>query len=323
MIDISLETFQKALSFLQSQHLNTPLVPFPFLKTSQGNSIYLKAECLQPSGSFKIRGATYSISELTDSQKNKGVIAYSTGNHAQAVALAAKLHRLPATIVMSPEAPDFKVKSTKEYGAEIIMVESSSEFRRKTAEQLALEKGCTLIPPYDHPHVLTGQGTIGLEILDAIDPSVIFVPVGGGGLIAGIAMAIKKSRKDIKIIGVEPELEKDGYESFHAKKRISMKKASDSIADAIKIQVLGEMTFPLICHYVDDMITVNEEEIAQATLMILQKSHLFVEPSGALALAGALRYPTFPNKRPVVCIASGGNTTLDFLCSLQSHSHIP
>lgn len=314
MIDISLEKFYQAQSAIKGRALATPLVRLNTLTTPQGHSLIFKAECLQPSGSFKFRGATYAISQLSQQQKAAGVVTYSTGNHSQAVALASRQLGIHATIVMSPDAPDFKIASTKSYGADVIMVEPSSNLRKLKAEELAQTKGYSLIAPYDDVNVITGQGTIGIEILHSLVPAAVFVPVGGGGLIAGIAMAIKKLNPDVKVIGVEPKLEDDAYRSFKEGKRIALQKTSTTLADAIRVSVLGEITYPLICHYVDDMITVDEQQIAQATLTSIKESHLFVEPAGALALAGALIYPTaFPKEKPIVCIASGGNSTVAFL----------
>jgi threonine dehydratase len=314
MLDIALEQFHAAREILKGKALLTPLVPF-CTNFSQANPIFFKAENLQPSGSFKIRGATYCLSLLSPEQRKKGVIAYSTGNHAQAVALAAQLLGIKATIVMSPDVPEFKVQATKNYGAEVVIVPANE--RRPHAEELARSTGSYLVPPYDHPAVITGQGTIGLEILESMDPAAVFVPVGGGGLISGIAMAMKKSHSKAKIIGVEPELENDAWQSFESKTKVTLAKPSNSIADAVRVPNLGDLTFPLMMAYVDDMITVSEKQIAEATLQCL-KTHMIVEPSGALSLAGALVYKSnFSAQKPVVCIASGGNTTLDFLCKLK------
>ncbi len=308
MYDIALETFYEAEKAIDHLALRTPLIKF-------NSNIYLKAECLQPGGSFKIRGATFCIGRIPADRRAKGVIAYSTGNHAQAVALVAKHFGIPATIVMSPEAPGFKVERTLEYGAQVIITEPGSEARMIFARKLAEERNLILIPSYDNLDIIAGQGTIGLEILQDIEPGVVFVPVGGGGLIAGIAMAIKKVNPKVKIIGVEPELEDDGCQSFKKGYKVRMSHVSNSIADAIKIQELGVIAYPLMQTYVDEMMSVTEAEIIHATKLSLDQAHLFVEPSGALALAGALRYRQLDSK-PIVCIASGGNTLLANLCKL-------
>ncbi len=317
LIDIDLKMFTSAQAMLQKRGLRTPLLAFD-AKTPQGNSILLKAENVQPSGSFKIRGAMYCLSLLSDEQKAAGVIAYSTGNHAQSVALAAKLLGIKATVVMSPEAPQFKVDATRGFGATVVMSEPSSQARRKLAEELAKSHGHYLVPPYDHADVIIGQGTIGIEIMQDVNPGAVFVPIGGGGLISGIAIAIKKTNPLVKIIGVEPELENDTFLSFKSGKRESLSGPSSSIADAIKVQTLGDITYPLISHYVDDVVQVSEEQIIEATLMHAEKAHLIVEPSGALALAAALVYKgTLKQDAPIICIASGGNILLSSLCRFK------
>ncbi|HSW73270.1 MAG TPA: threonine/serine dehydratase [Chlamydiales bacterium] len=315
MLNITEEQIQNARKVLG--HLKTPLVYLCDTKTAQGNSIFLKAENLHCSGSFKLRGATYALSQLSKEQKEKGVIAYSTGNHAQAVALAARNLGIKATIVMSSVAPQFKIDATKSYGAHVIMTEPFD--MKDMAKKLAEEHGYFFMPPFDHPYAIIGQATIGLEIIEECVPAAVFVAIGGGGLISGIALAIKKKYPSVKIIGVEPELEDDVYRSFKAKKRISMEKPSNSIADAIKISIVGELTFPIILKYVDDIVTVNEKQIAEATVMHAEKAHLVVEPAGALPLAAALSYKSpLDATKPVVCIASGGNTTVSFLQHLKS-----
>lgn len=316
MIEITHTQFQKARSILKGKALVTPLVDFNI--PNQKNPIYLKAECLQPGGSFKIRGATYCISRLGNQYKE--VVAYSTGNHAQGVAIAAKQMGLKATIVMSPGTLESKIEATCRFGAEVIMV--PAEKRKEYAEELALSKGAYLIPPYDHPDVITGQGTIGLEILDEIpNPAAVFVPIGGGGLIAGIATAIKQQNPKVKIIGVEPELENDAWRSFTKGERVTMGAPSNTIADAVRIPSLGDLTFPLIKAYVDDIITVSEKEIIDATLMIPDATRLIAEPSGALSVAGVLKYPhAFPSNKAIICVVSGGNSTLRYICEMQSAS---
>jgi threonine dehydratase len=308
----------EARAAIAGRALLTPLVPAGARQTPGGNPIWLKAESLQPSGSFKIRGATFRLSRLREAERRAGVIAYSTGNHAQSVALAARQLGIPATIVMSPDAPAYKVEATRGYGARVVMAEPTSEARRELAEEIARIEGLALIPPYDHVDVMAGQGTIGLEILEQVEPAAIFVPVGGGGLIAGIACAVKERAPGVRVIGVEPAWEDDAARSFRLGERVRLPAASQSIADAIRVQMLGEFTFPLIRRYVDDIMTVAEEAIASATLLAFHEAHLVLEPAGAVGLAGALAYtgPQAPRK-PVVAVASGGNITLDQLSMLK------
>lgn len=306
-----------AYEIIKQKKLNTVIVKLHKISTSQGNPIYLKLESLQPSGSFKIRGATYAMSQMTPEQRKSGVIAYSTGNHAQAVALAAKELGIHAIIVMSPNVPEYKIEATKSYGAEIIMTDPASRIAK--TQELSKTHGYYYIPPFDRADVIAGQGTIGIEILEQIDPGAVFVPVGGGGLISGIALAIKHYKPDIKIIGVEPELENDTYLSFKSKKRVKLDKASDSIADAIRVPV-GEVTLPIILNYVDDMCTVSEAQIIDAVLLCINNAHLWVEPAGALSVAGAVHYcGAIAKGKPVVCVVSGGNMALSFFCELTQN----
>lgn len=308
MLHISASEFRHAGQFLQKKGLKTPLIAMPFTRGREGQQILLKGESLQPSGSFKIRGATWCLNQLSQEQKRKGVIAYSTGNHAQAVAMAGKELGIDATIVMLPTAKSNKVEATRRLGGKVVFCEDPKRSWVDLAEEISRKEERFLISPFDHPLVITGQGTIGIEILQKTHPGAIFVPVGGGGLITGIAAAIKQFAPEICIIGVEPELEDDAFRSFHVGYNVSTPYPSNTIADAVKIERLGKYTYPLFCHYIDDMITVSEEEIAKAMQLTIQESHLFVEPCGALALAGLLNYQKkLPSDRPIVCIASGGN----------------
>jgi threonine dehydratase len=305
---LQLDTIEAARRCIQ-QHL----VPSPLIRLSGDgycSGLAVKPEYLQPSGSFKIRGAVNSVLQLTDEQKSRGVVAYSTGNHAQAVGLAAKAAGTPATIVMSPDVPDYKLLATCRLGARVVMAESSSEVRRRLAEDIANKEGLTLIPPYDDPAVIAGQGTIGLEILDEETPAAIYVPVGGGGLIAGIAAAIKQREPSVRILGVEPAEENDTYLSWRAGQRIGLSRSSNSIADAIKVQIPGQMTFPLIRRYVDDIVLVDDHQIIAAMRLYFRKTGHRLEPAGATALAAAISGRA-AGSGPVVCIASGQNITLE------------
>lgn len=295
----------------------TPLVEVPGRRT-QGRPLLLKAENLQAGGSFKVRGATNFIRQLSPDQRNRGVIAYSNGNHAFGVSLIATREGVPATIVMSTDAAAHKVQAVRDLGVEIVTSEGTSEERRELTESLADERDLALLPPYDHPAVLHGQGTIGVEILRQVSPAAIFVPVGGGGLVTAVGAAVKQTRSDVKIIAVEPELENDGWQSFHTGERVVLPRSSNSLADALRVQTLGTLTFPLLHTYVDDFITVSEEEIAAATLLVASDAHLVVEPAAGVAMAGAMAYDgDLGDGDAVVVIATGGNTTLDLYVRLQ------
>jgi threonine dehydratase len=213
-LDITLLDFRMAQTMLAPHIITTPIVEASSLLTPAGHPILLKAENLQRSGPFKIRGASYGIAQLSQEQRRRGVIACSTGNHAQAVALAAQLQQIPATIVMSPDAPAFKFERTRKSGATIVWAEPTSQARRDLAEKLAEEHHLALIPPYDHRDILLGQGTIGLEIMEQCAPAAVFVPIGGGGLIAGIALAVKFVNPSIRVIGVESEWKIGAWQSF-------------------------------------------------------------------------------------------------------------
>ena len=273
-----------------------------------------------PTGSFKIRGATYRISLLTEPERTRGVVAYSTGNHAQAVAKAARDTGVAATIVMSPDVPALKVAATERWGAEVVMAEPSSHARRALAERIAGESGRVLVPPYDDYAIMAGQGTIGLELLDQMPadmPMTVFVPVGGGGLLAGVAAALKQASRHVRVIEVEPELENDACQSFKAGRIIGLAGPSESIADAIKVQQLGDLVFPLVQTYVDDIETVSEAEIAQATTYAWSSLKLIVEPGGAVGLAAALSAAKHRVDNTVALLC-GGNVTMERLLQIQT-----
>lgn len=299
----------------------SPVLRMERWRTAANAPIWIKAECLMPTGSFKIRGATLRISALSADERRRGVIAYSTGNHAQAVAKAAADAGVAATIVMSPDVPAAKVAATRAWGARVVMAAPSSQARRELAEKQSADSGAVLIPPYDDIAIMAGQASIAFELLEQLartPPAAVFVPVGGGGLLAGIAAAIKQTAPAIQVIGVEPAWEADATQSFREGRIVSLPAPSASIADAIKVQSLGERTFPLIRQYVDDIVTVSEAEIASACLRYFDEAHLVVEPGGAVSLAAALRSHAGGDERPVVAVAGGGNVTLDRLHALRS-----
>jgi threonine dehydratase len=287
----------------------TPLVD---LHLDLPYAVLVKPEHRQPTGSFKIRGATNAIALLSTEQKARGVIAYSTGNHAQAVAQSARTGRTRATIVMSPDAPEDKVARTRALGASVLMAEPTSEARRRLAEERAATEGLALIPPYDDFTVMAGQGTIGLEILDETKPAAVLVPVGGGGLIAGIAAAIKARAPSVRIIGVEPQGEDDTFRSFRAGRRLAGAGPSASIADAIKVQMPGEKAFALIMQHVDDVVLVSEAHIVDAMRLYRARTGARLEPAGAVAIAAVLEHSGRAGRAaPIVCIATGENITPD------------
>ena len=287
--------------------MRTPLVP---CLNHAGDELYLKPESLQPVGAFKIRGAYNKIASLSPAQRKRGVIAYSSGNHAQAVAYAARKLSIKAVIVMPAVAPQVKRKATAALGAEIVLVGPGSDERQARAEALAAQHGYVIIPPFNDEQIIAGQGTIGLEILEDLpDPGCVLVPVGGGGLISGVASAIKLSRPKTKVIGVEPELAADAQASLRSGKRVSFpaEHTTRTIADGLRSQSVGEIPFKLISKYVDDIVTVSEEEIRQAIGRLLAM-RLIIEPSGAVPYAAFLFHrDDLPKARKTVAVLSGGN----------------
>jgi threonine dehydratase len=284
---------------------HVPLTPIVAMNPS---GLRVKAESLQPIGAFKLRGAFNALLTLSDEQRAAGVVAHSSGNHAQAVAYAAARLGVAATIVMPDNAPSPKVEGVRREGAEIVTVGAASAERAAMARKLATERGCALIEPFDMDVIMAGTGTIGLEILDqASDVETVFAPVSGGGLLGGLATAIKLTRPDVSVIGVEPERAADAQASFRAGEIVSItaEQAGSTLADGLRVQRLGERTWPHIRAYVDDIVTVSEEAMRAAMRSIAREARLIAEPSGAVAIAGALAHGA--DNRRSVAVLSGGN----------------
>ena len=308
---IPLPDFQAACERIAPHVSPTPLVPM----VPEG--LRLKAESLHPIGAFKIRGAFNAILSLSDEERAKGVIAFSSGNHAQAVSYAAGKLGVRATIVMPENAPKAKLEGTRRWGAEVIVVGGSSHERMLHAKALQAETGCALIPPYDLLAIMQGTGTIGLEILDAApDVEVVYAPVSGGGLLGGVSAAIKQANPKVKVIGVEPELANDAAQSFRAGHIVGLtaEETARTIADGLRVQQLGELTWPHIKAFVDDIITVSEAEIRAAMRAIARSARLVAEPSGAVAAAGAMQRGGDSSRS--VAVLSGGNVDLDVLAEI-------
>jgi threonine dehydratase len=273
--------------------------------------LFLKPENQQPIGAFKLRGAYNKIAALSEAERQRGVISYSSGNHAQGVAYAARALRVKSVIVMPNNAPRIKREATAKLGAEIVLVGPGSEERQRKAEQLAAQQGYIVVPPYNDEKIIAGQGTIGLEILEDLpEVEAIFSPVGGGGLISGVAAAIKLSNPKIKVIGVEPELAADAQASLRSGKIVQFpaEQVSRTLADGLRTQSVGPINFDHIRHYVDDIITVTEDEIRQAMKLLAQRPETVAEPSGAVSVAGFLFHrDQVPNTQRNVAIISGGN----------------
>jgi threonine dehydratase len=310
---VTLEEIEDAARRLDGIVLRTPLVAFP-TKSPSAPPLQLKPESLQPVGSFKLRGAYAAISGIPETDRKNGVIAHSSGNHAQAVAYAAKVLGIPAVLVVPNTTPAIKMDACRALGAELVLVEPTIEARVEMAERLAAAHGYPLVSPFDDRRVIAGQGTIGLEILeDAPEVDTVLVPISGGGLISGIATAIKAKRPETTVIGVEPELAADARASFRAGRRIAWPSADTrrTIADALRVECLGEQPFEHMRAYVDDIVTVSEEEIRDAMRQLAQRARLVAEPGGAVATAAYLsRFGTIEprgRRRNFVAIVSGGN----------------
>ncbi|MBE6604011.1 MAG: threonine ammonia-lyase [Clostridia bacterium] len=275
--------------------------------------LYLKTENLQVTGSFKVRGAYYKISQLSEADRKKGIVACSAGNHAQGVALAAQKMGIKSVICMPDGAPISKVEATKAFGAEACLVPGAYDDAYQKALSLCEETGATLIHPFDDEEVIAGQGTIGLEILEQIgDADAVVVPVGGGGLVAGVAYAIKHLRPDIKVYGVQAERAASMAQSLKLGKQITLDSVS-TFADGIAVKHPGDNTFKLIGEYVDDVVTVTEDEIATAILTLMEKQKLVAEGAGAVSVA-AVMFDKVPVKgKKVVCVVSGGNIDVNIL----------
>jgi threonine dehydratase len=311
---LTLDAFREAQARLRGVVTRTPLVRLFNLNPDSnqpGADIYVKAESLQPIGSFKLRGAYNKIAQLTPGQKSRGVITYSSGNHAQGVAYAARVVGTKAVIVMPSNAPEVKKRATAALGAEIVEVGPASSDRKEKAEELESKFGYVMIPPYDDEQIIAGQGTCGLEILEDL-PTVDLVlsPVSGGGLLSGIAAAIKLSNPAVRVIGVEPELAADAQESFRSGTLVTWPadKTTHTFCDGLRTQSLGERNFDHIRTYVDDIITVTESEIRAAMRILLYSARLTPEPSGACSAAGILfHHDQLLPFREAVVVMSGGN----------------
>ncbi len=284
----------------------TPIMTSRTLDRLTGAEVYFKCENFQRVGAFKFRGAFNSISQLSKAEQARGVITYSSGNHAQAVALVGRMLNIKTTIVMPYNAPATKLAATEEYGATIVKYDPDKEAREDIAGELETMNGYTMIPPFDHAEVIAGQGTAALEMFEEIgNLDMLLVPCGGGGLLSGSAIAAKGISENCRITGIEPELADDAARSFHTKK-LHRVKNPPTIADGTRTSSLGKITFPLVLEYVDDMKTVSEEAIMKAVKFLFYRMKLVVEPSGALGLAALLTQTVVPEGR-IGIILSGGN----------------
>ena len=309
-----LEAFIKAKEKLSKVLLETHLIYSPIFSKESGNKVFIKPENLQKTGSFKIRGAYNKISNLTDAEKKRGVIASSAGNHAQGVAYGAKESGIKAVIVMPKSTPLIKVESTKQYGAEVILHGDVYDDAYKKAKELEEKEGYVFVHPFNDEDVLDGQGTIALEILEELpETDIILVPIGGGGLISGIACAAKILKPEIKIIGVEPEGAASAYEAIKENKVVELKEAN-TIADGTAVKKIGDLNFEYIKKYVDEIITVSDYELMEAFLLLVEKHKIIAENSGILSVAATKKIKE-KNKK-VVSLISGGNIDVLMISSI-------
>ena len=311
---MKLQDFTTAREHLQKVLLPTHLIYSPIFSEESGNQIYIKPENLQKTGAFKIRGAYNKINKLTEEEKKRGVIASSAGNHAQGVAYAARELGIKAVIVMPKTTPLIKVQSTKKYGAEVVLYGDVYDDAYQKAKELEAQEGYVFVHPFDDIDVLEGQGTIALEILEEMpDAEVIVVPIGGGGLISGIAAVAKMIKPDIKIIGVEPSGAASATEALKKNKVITLPEAN-TIADGTAVKRIGDLTFNCIKQYVDEVVTVDDYELTEAFLLLAEKHKIIAENSGILPLA-ALKNLSERGKK-VVPVVSGGNIDVLMISSM-------
>jgi threo-3-hydroxy-L-aspartate ammonia-lyase len=306
---VPVESVRDAARGLRGVAVRTPLLPAPWLGERVGAEVRLKCESFQPMGAFKLRGAYTMIARLDEAERARGVVTYSSGNHAQAVAYAAREFGIDAVIVMPEDAPRVKVEGTRRLGAEVIEKGRTSEERRRRAEEVQAERNAVMIPPFDHPDIIAGQGTVGLEILeDWPEVEAILAPIGGGGLISGVAAYVKRERPDVRVVGVEPTGAPTLKTSVDAGRLVTLD-GTASIADGLLPVRPGELTFAHVRELVDDLLLVDDEEIRRAAALLLVRGKLLVEYSGAATVAALLAGGWTGGA--VAAILSGGNIDPD------------
>jgi threonine dehydratase len=309
-MDVTYSDLAAAHARIRAFAKRTPVLTSSTVDALTGAKVHFKCENFQRMGAFKFRGAYNALSQLSAEQKARGVVAFSSGNHAQAVALSGKLLGVPATIVMPTDAPKVKLEATRGYGAEVVSYDASNEDRQKIAEKLAAERGLTLIPPFDHPHILAGQGTAAKELFEDAGPfDVLMVPCGGGGLLSGCSIAAKHLSPKCKVIGVEPAAGDDGLRAFRSGK-LETVPLPMTIADGARTTSLGKITFAIIQKNVDDFLTVTDEELLQTMFFLWERMKMLVEPTGALAACALLEKKIDAQGKKVGVVISGGNVDL-------------
>ena len=295
---------------LENQVRRTPIITSSKINQRTNSRVFFKSENFQRTGSFKFRGAYNASAQLSAAEKQRGVLTFSSGNHAQAIALAGKLLDIPTTIVMPDDAPVVKQNATRGYGAEVILYNRLETNREDLAEKLACDRNLTIIPPYDHPHIVAGQGTAAKELIEEVgNLDLLLVCCGGGGLLSGSAIAAKALSPNCRVIGVEPQQADDATRSFYTQTLQAIHNPN-TIADGARTPYLGKITFPLVLHYVDDMVTVSEEAILRTMFYLWERLKIVVEPTGALAAAALLEGVISMPDAKIGVIISGGNVDL-------------
>lgn len=308
---LTMEMLQNAKEVLNGVARKTPLFQSSYINPDA--NVYIKCENMQVTGSFKLRGAYFKTASLTEEEAKKGVIACSAGNHAQGVALAAQKKGIPAVICMPEAAPLAKVEATRSYGAEVVLVKGVYDDAAAKAAELQKEKGYTFLHPFNDDYVMAGQGTVGLEIMEEVaDAEVVLVPIGGGGLISGVAFAIKQINPNCKVYGVQAEGAPSMLHSIKDGKIETLASVS-TMADGIAVKQPGDLTFAMCQKYVDGIVTVTEDEIAKAILLLIEKHKMVAEGAGAVSVAAAMHNKVDIKGKKAVCVISGGNVDVNIL----------
>lgn len=314
--DIQISDIQAAAERIRGIAHRTPVFTSRSFDAIAGVNVFFKCENFQRGGAFKIRGASNFVYSIPKGDLSRGVVSYSSGNHAQAVALAAASVGIPATIVMPADAPKSKLEATRGYGARVVTYDRMTGSREAIGKQIAEETGATLIPPYDHPWTIAGQGTAALELLEQVaDLDALVAPIGGGGLLSGCAIAAKALRPQIRIFGVEPEDANDTYLSVRAGSRVEIP-MPQTIADGLRATKPGAITFPIIQKLVDDIVLVSDAEIRETMKFVIARMKMVIEPSGAAPAAVLFHHKLPAGLKRVGVIVSGGNVDLEFLQTL-------
>ncbi|AOR70098.1 serine dehydratase [Burkholderia stabilis] len=309
-----------AAARLEGHAHRTPVMTSRTIDEALGAQVFFKCENLQRMGAFKFRGAFNALSRFNAEQRRNGVVAFSSGNHAQAIALSARILGIPATIVMPQDAPAAKMEATRGYGGKVVTYDRYTEDREQIGRDLAAQHGLTLIPPYDHADVIAGQGTAAKELFDEVGPlDAVFTPLGGGGLLSGTALATRALSPNAKLYGVEPEAGNDGQQSFRSGAIVHID-TPRTIADGAQTQHLGNLTFPIIRRDVDDILTATDAELVDCMRFFATRMKIVVEPTGCLSFAAVRRMKDELQGKRVGIVISGGNVDLENFCALVSAS---